>query len=136
MNSNANQTPENWLKLSSHATISSKNISVNVAIYQLHNGYLLMVSDQEKFGLGTLSISIPPSSLSEKSVGTPISEFGLKYTTLTNIIGKRASKTLGKPVLAVVSLRDQDIPLKEFQKLVLQGVAKALESVKSSESTY
>ncbi|MHA1777655.1 MAG: hypothetical protein ACTSWC_12865 [Promethearchaeota archaeon] len=124
----SNKNADSWLPLHSQVTISAKNVQIKVAIYSLHNGFLLLVSDQPSFGLGTLSISIPPSSISEKSIGTPISEFGLKYTTLTNIIGKRASKTLGKPVLTIVSLQDQEIPLKEFQKLVLQAVAEALET--------
>ncbi|MCF2139035.1 MAG: hypothetical protein K9W44_03150 [Candidatus Lokiarchaeota archaeon] len=120
--------PSKILSIKSQSIIEKKGIRITVVIYNLHNGYLMLITDQDTFGLGTLSISIPPNEINDRSIGTPLSTFGLKYTTLTNIIGKRASKMLGKPVLTMLSLQEHDIPLKILQKIVMDTVAAALES--------
>ncbi len=126
-------TPDHPLHLPNPLTIWGSSISdvhdvqIRVLVMGLRNGSMVMVSDNPQFGLGTLSISIPPNNISDRAIGTPITAFGFKNTTLTNIIGKRASKQLGQPVLAIVHLQDHDIPTKKLQKQVMETVAKALD---------
>ena len=114
------------------SSISDENdVQIQVLVMGLRNGGLVMVSDNPQFGLGTLSVSIPPNNITDRAIGTPITIFGLKHTTLTNIIGKRASKQLGQPVLAIVNLQDHDLPLKQLQKQVMETVAQALNQATS-----
>ncbi|MHA1521477.1 MAG: hypothetical protein ACTSVZ_04055 [Promethearchaeota archaeon] len=115
------------LRIWGSSILDERDVQIQVLVMGLRNGGLVMVSDNPQFGLGTLSISIPPNNITDRAIGTPITVFGLKHTTLTNIIGKRASKQLGQPVLAILNLQDHDLPAKQLQKMVMETVAQALE---------
>lgn len=119
------------LQLTGSGTTELKDVVINASVFKLDNGFLVMVSDRPGYGLGTLSMSIPPNEISDKSIGAPMAMFGLKHTTLTNIIGKRASKQLGKPVLTIIYLQDQTLALKQLQKLAMEAVSHALEKTQA-----
>ena len=92
---------------------------------------MILVTDQEDFGIGTISMSTPPNEIISQSVSSPLNMFGVKDTMLTTIIGKMASKKLNKPVLSMILLKESGLKQKTLIEITSKSVIKAIESIES-----
>jgi hypothetical protein len=106
-----------------------KSLTIKAAFIKLMNGYLILITDQTEFGIGTVTLSAPPSGISEKALTSPFSVFGFKNTYLANIIGKAASKQLGVPVLSLVFIKESTLKPQVIMKTTMDAVNKGIRQI-------
>ncbi len=118
------------LQLVAEHTGAHPDFPVAAALYKLHKSFLLLVSDQPEFGIGTVAISGPPTDLYPNATSSPLSSFGLKNNMLTNLVGKTASKSLMAPVLSLVLIKNTSLKQEVRLKAVMSCVIGLLEAAK------
>ena len=99
---------------------------------KMANGFLLLITDQESFGFGTIALASPPSGISDKSLSSPFNLFGLKHSLLSNVIGKTTSKHLHQPVLTMLLIKNTQLKPKIIMETAMKAVNKALEHIQSA----
>ena len=120
------------LQLVGTAEAQMDTFHVATAIYQLEKSYLLLVTDQPQFGIGTVSLSAPPSIPGTGAVSAPFSLFGLKHNTLAGLAGRIASQKLNLPVLTLLFIKqDEQGALKQelVMKTTMESVLGAINMV-------
>lgn len=122
------------INISGEGSAIFENFIVKATFIALNNSYLLMVSDQENFGIGTVTLSSPPTEFGTKATSSPFNIFGMKNSMLSNAIGKSASKQLKKPVLSLVLLMEKDLKQEIIIRTTMEAVTKAIEDVNSKEN--
>jgi len=80
---------------------SYNEYTINASIIQLQKSFLVLVSDQPEYGIGTVTLSSPPTIEGLDAASSPFNIFGMKNNLLANLIGKMASKHLSFPVLSL-----------------------------------
>ena len=83
------------------------NLKIYLALFKLHNSFLLLISDQKEMGIGNVTLGSPPLTEGLKSVSASYSLFGVDNKLLSTIISERASHILKKPVLLLLFLRER-----------------------------
>ena len=78
---------------------------INLKIFKLHKSYLLLISDQEEMGIGSVTLASPPTVKGLKSTVASYNLFGIEDKLLSTIISERTSNKLGKPVLVLLFLK-------------------------------
>lgn len=109
------------------------NFVVKAQFIELLNGFLLLITDQHQYGIGTIALTSPPSNISGKAVSSPFNLFGLKHTLLANIVGKTASIKLKKPVISMILIKNSSIKPKIITETVINAVNKAINKILESE---
>ncbi len=112
-----------------------ENFVVYAQFIELYNGYLLMVTDQIQYGIGTIALSSPPSEISNQSLSSPFNLFGFKHTLLANLLGKTASKLLKKPVMTMILIKDSSIKPKIIMEIATKAVHAAINSILDKKKT-
>jgi hypothetical protein len=108
-----------------------EGLTIQTAIFKLHKSFLLFVTDQADFGIGTVNFSIPPSGISTQAINSPFNLFGLKNTLLSSVIGKNATTHLKAPVLSLVYLLSTDFKEEQLLKTAMEAVLQAIQKVKT-----
>ena len=116
-------------KISGEGSANIENFTVKATFLALNNSYLLLVSDQDQFGIGTVTLSTPPTNFGTNATSSPFNIFGMKNSMLTNAIGKSASKQLQKPVLSLVFIMEKDLKQEILIKTTMEAVTHAIEDV-------
>jgi|SRR6056297_1549749 len=100
------------------------------AIIKLKHSYLTLVTDQEEYGIGTLTLATAPNELFESkgAASSPYNFFGLKYNLLTNVISKMLSKELKKPAMVMLLIKKEGIKSEIVMKTVVKAVKNALDN--------
>jgi len=98
----------------------------------LYKSYLLLVTDQQEFGIGNVTLSGPPTGIGQAS-SSPFNLFGLRNPLLSNMIGKSSSKLLKSPVISMVFIKEQELKQEIIMKLALEAVKNAIEEIKKSD---
>lgn len=106
------------------------NLKIQVSIIKLHKSFLILVTDQPEYGLGTITLSSPPSLDGTKAMSSPFPIFGLKNNMIANMVGNMASQKLNTPVLSLIYILEQNLKQEIIMKITLDAVLKALESCK------
>ena len=106
---------------------------VQATFLKLQNSYLLLVSDQPEFGIGTVTLSAPPSGISSEASSSPFNIFGMKNNILANLIGRNASKSLKVPVLSLVLIKESTLKPEQRMKVIMQAVTKAINEVEETQ---
>jgi hypothetical protein len=75
------------------------NLKFYFKLFELHNSYLLLISDQANMGIGTVTLASPPLMEGLKATAASYSLFGIEIKLLSSILSERASHILKKPVL-------------------------------------
>jgi hypothetical protein len=81
------------------------NLKIRFALFKLHNSFLLLISDQDDMGIGTVTLASPPLFEGLKSTAASYALFGIENKLLSTIISERASHILNKPVLLLLFLK-------------------------------
>ena len=105
---------------------SYKDFTVYARFVTLANGYLLLVTDQAEYGIGTIALSTPPSGITKQAISSPFNLFGLKHSLLANLLGKTASKHLKKPVMTMILIKNSIIKPKIVTQITTQAVNQAV----------
>jgi hypothetical protein len=114
---------------------SNENLTITTTFLSLKDSYLLLVTDQDQFGIGTVTLSIPPTGLGTVGSSSPFSMFGMKNSLLANLIGKNASKKLKKPVLSLIFIKENQIKPNIIMKITMEAVSLAIEAVNKNMDT-
>jgi hypothetical protein len=109
------------IKILSEKSASHDEFTVFGQIMQLHHSYLLMITDQEMYGLGTVSLAAPPTGINSRAISSPFNLFGMKNTLLANLLGKTVSKHLKKPVLGLILIKSNVKP-----KIIMETCSKVV----------
>ncbi len=105
------------------------SIFLYISIFKLVKSYLVLISDEEGMGIGTVTLGIP--SIIEKMKTTSASHqiFGVQSNILGKIIVEKISSYLKEPVLLLLFLKhikeDQEVtkPLMELLKETLTEIS-------------
>lgn len=104
-------------------------IKIHISIFRLYKSYLVLISDQESMGIGSVTLGIPPRIEGMKVSATTHQLFGIQQKLLGNIIVEKISSFFNVPVLLLMFLKsvsdDQEIskPLILFLNDVLNDIA-------------
>ena len=107
------------------------DLTISAAFLKLDRSYLLLVTDQADYGIGTVTLSSPPTSPHLGATSAPFSLFGLKNNMLANLIGKSASKHLHAPVLSLILIKATQLKPETIIRTTMDAVLQAIEVVKN-----
>jgi len=122
------------LKISGEGIAEFDNFQVKAIFLPLENSYLLLVSDQKDFGIGTVTLSSPSTKLGLDTLSTPFAIFGLKNSILANLIGKNASKKLNCPILSLLLIKEERIKQEIIIKTTMEAINIAIENIRARNS--
>ncbi|MCK5343168.1 MAG: hypothetical protein KAR20_07180 [Candidatus Heimdallarchaeota archaeon] len=108
------------------------DLTISAAFLKLDRSYLLLVTDQADYGIGTVTLSSPPTSPHLGATSAPFSLFGLKNNMLANLIGKSASKHLHAPVLSLILIKATQLKPEMIIRTTMDAVLQAIEVVKAT----
>ena len=81
------------------------DITIYLCLFKMHKSYLLLISDQEEMGIGSVSLGSPPLIEGIKAINSSYSLFGVDKKILSTIITEKATIMLKKPVLLLLFLK-------------------------------
>ncbi|MBY8980377.1 MAG: hypothetical protein KGD72_08305 [Candidatus Lokiarchaeota archaeon] len=84
-----------------------------VSIFKLVKSYLVLISDEEGMGIGTVTLGIPSLIENMKTSSASHQIFGIQSKILSKIIVDKISSDLKEPVLLLLFLKH----IKEDQKI-------------------
>ena len=99
-----------------------------LTIFKMYKSYLLLVSDQEKMGIGSVTLGSPPTVEGLKSTSSSYNLFGIGRKLISTIIVERASHLLKSPVLLMLFIKskkkEEDLakPLVNFMNEVIANI--------------
>ena len=94
---------------------------------KLQNSFLLLVTDQPEYGIGTVSLSAPPVGPNLKATSSPFNIFGLKNNMLANLVGRNATNLLKAPVMTMLLIKNTQIKPEVIMKVVTDTVKIAID---------
>ncbi len=112
-------------------TAQFEDLTIRALIVKLQKSFLLLVTDQVDFGIGTVNFSIPPSGISTQAINSPFNLFGLKNNLLSSVIGKNATTHLKAPVLSMIYLLSTNIKEEQLIKIAMEAVLQAIRAAKA-----
>ena len=101
------------------------SIFLYISIFKLVKSYLVLISDEEGMGIGTVTLGIPSIIENIKTSSASHQIFGVQSKILSKIIVEKMSSDLKEPVLLLLFLKhikeDQEVtkPLMELLKEAL-----------------
>ncbi len=103
--------------------IAEKNIQIdNITIYltlvKLYRGYVLFISDQVNFGLGSITLSTPPLNDVLKSTSVSYQLFGMEHNLLSKMIVEKAASYLKEPVILLFFLKGKEMENKLIKPII------------------
>ncbi|GAH19833.1 unnamed protein product, partial [marine sediment metagenome] len=75
------------------------NICLHISIFKLVKSYLVLISDEEGMGIGTVTLGIPSIIEKMKTSSASHQIFGVQSKILSKIIVEKMSSDLKEPVL-------------------------------------
>ena len=93
------------MKLLINKNIDVDGIVIYISLYKLHKSFLLLISDQENMGIGSVTMASPPITEGLKSTVASYRLFGVEKKLLSTIIAEKASSVLKAPVLLLLFLK-------------------------------
>lgn len=117
------------IKILSEALANYDSFSISISIIALKNSYMILATDQDEFGIGTLILSSPPSIEGTGAVSSPFTLFGLKNNIIANLMGKTASKKLKKPVLTLLLIKEEQLKQEIIMKTVMDALLEAIKKM-------
>ena len=106
-----------------------EDIFLRISIFKLMKSYLVLISDEEEMGIGTVTLGIPPVIENMKTSSASHQIFGVQSKILSKIIVEKISFDLKEPVLLLLFLKhikeDQEVskPLMELLKETLDEIS-------------
>ncbi|MFX1259409.1 MAG: hypothetical protein ACFFAN_16255 [Promethearchaeota archaeon] len=116
------------MKILTEKNITVDDIKIFLTLFKLHKSYLLLISDQEEMGIGSVTLGNPPLINGLKSTSASYKLFGVNNKLLSTIISERASYILKAPVLLLFFLKckkkENEIinPLMKFLNEILKDI--------------
>ncbi len=104
------------------------DLNVKFGIARVGKSYLLFVTDQADYDLGTIILTAPPQSYQLKPVATNYPLFGLQQNQLGSVLGKRAAMALKSPVLTLLLVKETRKPV-ELAKFLVKALGDILKQI-------
>ena len=79
-----------------------------ISIFKVHKGYLLLLSDNEEMGIGSVTLGTPPTIEGLKSVVASHELFGMHKKFLSKIVAQKATQLLKQPVLVLLFITSKE----------------------------
>ncbi len=118
------------LNILAESVFVKENYSVNSCIISLDKGYLILITDQENFGIGNVILSSPPAIGGTRAISAPAPLFGLnlKRDTLSKMISELSAKKLKKPCLVLFHIKGLERKDLFVSKCVFESLKIALDN--------
>jgi hypothetical protein len=94
------------MKLLLEKDIEIDTLKIYLRLYELYKSYLLLISDNEDFGIGNVTISTPIHIDEMKTTFKSYKLFGIHKELLNQIIAEKVSSFLNAPLLLLLFFRD------------------------------
>ena len=121
------------MKLLHEEIFTIENLSIYFKLFRLQNSYLLLISDQEKMGIGNVTLGSPIQIEGIKSSSTSYQLFGVQRKLLNKIISEKVSAFLNAPVLLLLFLKAVDNE-HEITHPLMKLINDTLEKIKKSDA--
>ena len=117
------------LNILAESVFVKENYSVQSCVISLDNGFLILITDQENFGIGNVILSSPPTIEGVKAISAPAPLFGLslKRDTLSKMISELSAKKMKKPCLVLFHIKGMERKDLFISKCVVESVKKVLD---------
>jgi hypothetical protein len=121
------------IKILSENSYSEENYSVNTCIIELKSACLVLITDQDNFGIGNVILSSPPTVEGMGAISAPAPLFGLdiKRDTLSKMTSELLAKSLKKPCLLLFSIKGYEKKELITSKCVIESVKLCIENIKN-----
>ncbi|MHA1338622.1 MAG: hypothetical protein ACTSRZ_00030 [Promethearchaeota archaeon] len=115
-------------------SLSINNYYVKCAIIPLHKSYLILITDQQQYGIGNILLSFPPKieGLNPLSSTSPL--FGVNERIIEKIISELSTVKLKKPCLTISFFKDIDQDKQEKSKIILTCLKQALVKIEEKKN--
>ena len=116
------------LNILAESVFEKENYSVQSCVISLENGYLILITDQENFGIGNVILSSPPTIEGTRAISAPAPLFGLslKRDTLSKMISELSANKLKKPCLVLFNIKGMERKDLFVSKCVVESIKIAL----------
>ncbi|MFX1308471.1 MAG: hypothetical protein ACFE9M_05680 [Promethearchaeota archaeon] len=121
------------MKLLVKEKIIIDDLTIYLNLFQLHQSFLLLISDLENMGIGNVTLGSPPMIEGIKSPTASYNLFGMNTKLLSTIIVERASNILKAPVLLLLFIKNKKSeeqivkPLVKFLNKILEEMREKLD---------
>ena len=117
------------LNILAESVFVKENYSVQSCVISLDNGFLILITDQENFGIGNVILSSPPTIEGARAISAPAPLFGLslKRDTLSKMISELSANKLKNPCLVLFHIKGMERKDLFISKCVVESVKKALD---------
>ena len=119
------------INILSEETFTFKGYTVKCAIASLDKAYLLLITDQEDYGIGEVILGTPSMLEGGKPISSPAMVFGFKHKILSKIVAERSSVKLNRPCLVLLHIKRTEIRPEIQTKTVVDCLNKTLDSIKN-----
>jgi hypothetical protein len=98
----------------------------------MDRGYLVLISDQNEYGLGTIVMSGPPMSGETRALSSGIPMFGFKNSVLSKMVSEMIAAKLKKSCLVLFHIKEEEHQNELIAKAVVDCVKQTLEKVEKN----
>ena len=120
------------LKVIGEGAAEHENFQVAVCIVELLKSYMILVTDQLEFGIGTISLAAPSNDIFKTTSSSPFNIFGFKNNTLANLVSKTASGKLKLHILSMILIKEEKLKPKFITEKVIEALMMAIDSMEES----
>ena len=109
------------MKLAIEKEVKIENQTVYLRLFELYKSYLLLISDNEEFGIGNVTIATPIRNDEMKTTSISHKLFGIHKELLNQIIAEKVSSFLNAPLLFLLffkNIKDEQALIKPLMKFI------------------
>ena len=103
--------------------IEVENYKIYLRLFELYKSYLLLVSDNQHFGIGNVTIATPIQIDNAQKSFKSYKLFGIQQDLLNQIIAEKFCSYLNAPVLLLLfftQIKDENAILNSFMKTLVE----------------
>ncbi|MFX1398962.1 MAG: hypothetical protein ACFFAS_18180 [Promethearchaeota archaeon] len=99
-------------------------------LYEMYKSHLILISDQDKMGIGNVTLSSPSTIDGFNSIASSYNLFGTSERLLSKIISEKASNVLKTPVLLLLFLKNIENEEEIIKEMIssIKGILSKIEN--------
>lgn len=117
------------LNISAEEEYSEEDYTVKSCAIALQKSYLVLVSDQEEYGLNNVIMGVPGVLEGSKAISSPAPLFGFQNTFLGKSISELCANMLKRPCLLLINVQGMQSRENICAKIALKCVKRLLKKL-------
>lgn len=116
------------LQILTENSVTIDNYVIKCCVIKLSRDFLILITDQNDYGIGNVIMSTPPVNEQINPISTLSPLFGLKQSILDKMVAELAALKLKRPCLSLVNVKGLERKDELVAKTVLECLKEALEN--------